>query len=131
MQKPPLWKGVSADKVLSPDNPIQQLVRRTIEEEIVETSTRVKGVDVWCNFLELCEDHWRSQSDVLLGVSGIYIYIYYIYILYIYYIYILYIYIYIYILEIPLDTVVSHPCCLLFFFSEGASECADVHFDLQ
>jgi hypothetical protein len=70
VQAPPLWKGVSADKALSHDNPIQQLVRRTIEEEIVDTSTRVKCVDVWCNFLEMCEDHWRTESDVLLGVSG-------------------------------------------------------------
>ena len=46
MQAPPLWKGVSADKTLSHDNPVQQLVRRTIEEEIVDTSTRVKWVDV-------------------------------------------------------------------------------------
>jgi len=67
-----------------------------------------------------------ALNPTFCWVSAVYIYIY---IIYIYYIYIYYIYIYI--LEIPLDTVVSHPCCLLFFFSEGASECADVHFDLQ
>ena len=123
MQKPPLWKGVSADKVLSPDNPIQQLVRRTIEEEIVETSTRVKGVDVWCNFLELCEDHWRSQSDVLLGVSGIYIYIYYIYILYIYIIYIYIIYIYIYIRDTARYSGISPLLSPVFFLGRCLRVC--------
>ena len=104
VQKPPLWKGVSADKVLSPDNPIQQLVRRTIEEEIVDTSTRVKCVDVWCNFLEMCEDHWRTESDVLLGVSGI---------------------------SPLLAPVFFFGRCLCKASRNPRVECADVHFNLQ
>ena len=62
-QAPPLWKAES------PDNPIHQLVRRTIEDEIVDVA-RVPCVDVWYNLLAMCEHQWRTESDVLLGVIG-------------------------------------------------------------
>ena len=97
---------------LEAEHKMHEFIRRTIDD--IAESTRVPAVDVWHTLLALCEHHWRSDCDGLLGVIGmcvwcciihicvcIYIYVYLFIIhlwahVYIYmYMYVFYIYIHI------------------------------------
>jgi len=54
---------------LEKEHTMHDFIRRTIDE--VAQGTRVPALDVWHTLLAMCEHHWRSDCDGLLGVIGL------------------------------------------------------------